>query len=239
MAANVNEYYLQLIDGRTGRPIDDDSGKAFVITPGGGSKATVFSDENATAATQPLTFTNGIIRFFTASSVAAVDLTGISSKGYGFFIENLTPSQHRYVIWPEADETALILPYELNATVTGGVVDTGVDLPDNVLVKDVYIDALVAATGGVLNVGVSSGATGFLIAVSVSTTGMKAVDEFTSAIWGALITTTASGYGAKVKFRRANATSGARLVYQNTTSSSTAGSGFIYMKLDRVPSRTS
>lgn len=237
MAANVNEYYLQLIDGRTGRPIDDDAGKAYVITPGTGAKATVYSDENGTAATQPLTFTNGTLRFWTASSVNAVDLTGITTKGHGFFIEDLTPSQHRYVIWPEADSTALIIPYELNATVTGGLVDTGIDLPDDVLVRDVYVDKLVAATGGAITVGTSAASTGFIVAVSVSATGLLAIDESISGYAGALLSLTATNFGTRIKYRRANATSGARVVYQNTTSSSTAGSGFIYLKLDRLPSR--
>lgn len=238
MAANVNEYYIQLIDGRTGRPISDSTGKIYVITPGGGAKATVYSDEGVTAATQPLTFTNGAIRFWTTGSVTTVDITGITAKGHGFFIEDLSPSQHRYVIWPEADETMLAVPYELNSTVAGGLVDTGLDLPDNVLVKDVYIDKLVGATGGVLTVGTSAASTGFLLAVSVSATGMLAIDESISGYAGALLSLTATNFATRIKYRRANATSGARIVYQNTTSSSTAGSGFIYLKLDRVPSRT-
>jgi hypothetical protein len=236
MAANVTEWALQLIDGRTGRPIDDDSGKVFVITPGTGLKASI-TDESGTALTQPIAFTNGVIRFFTASSVTAVDLTGLSSTGHPLFIEDLTPSQHRYILWPNNDSSVLAIPYELNATVTGAVVDTGLDLTDNVLVKDVYIDALVVATGGALNVGVSTDADGFVVAQSVSTTGLKMLDHFTSVIFGALIHTSATSYFAPKKYRRADATSGARIVYQDTTSSTTAGSGFIYLKLDRVPSR--
>jgi hypothetical protein len=237
MAANMTEWDLQLIDGRTGRPIDDDSGKCFGITPGAGLKATLYSDENGTALTQPVSFTNGRVRFFTAASVTALDLTGLTSSGHGFFIEDLTPSQHRYVLWPNNDGSVFALPYELNATVTGGVVDSGVDLPDNVLVKDVYIDALVVATGGALNVGVSTDPDGFVVGVSVSTTGLKMLDHFTSVIFGALIHTSATSFVAPKKHRRVDATSGARLVYQDTTASTTAGSGFIFLKLDRVPSR--
>lgn len=237
MAANTTEWYCQLIDGRTGRPISDSTGKAFGITPGAGAKASLFSDEFGTALTQPLTFTNGIIRFWTAASVTALDVTGLTAKGHAFYIEDLTPSQHRYVIWPEAAQSTFALPYELNATITGGAVDSGVDLPDSVIVNDCYVDILVAATGGLLSIGTSAVTTGFFAAIPVSVTGTKGLDESVSAIIGSLLSLTATNFATRIRYRRSSATSGARIVYQDATATSTAGSGFIFFKLDRIASR--
>lgn len=231
------EWHLQLIDGRTGKPIDDDAGQVAAIIVGSGRKATLYSDDNGTSQSQPMTFTDGKIRFFTDDTVTALDLVGITGNGHGFFIESLDENQHRYVVWPEADRSLFALPYELNATVTGSVVDSGFDLPTNVMVDDAYLDVLEVATGGALSVGTSASVSGFLLAAicTVVATGLNFLSQALTS-YGALLNATATGRSLAIRYR-GTSLSGRRLVYSNVTSSSTAGSGFVYFKLQRLPSR--
>lgn len=236
MASNVVEWQVQCVDGRTKRGRTD-TGKLNVLNASLGTRATIFSDEFGTAATQPLSMTNGVARWWTASSVTTLDVAGFIG-GHGFFIRSMVPSTHREDIWPEAETSTLTVPYEFNTTVTGGTFDTGLDLPTNVLVKDVIVDALVASTGGVVSIGCSTSPTGFLIATPVTVTGLLVLNESVSQQLGALLAVSATAQTARIKYQTPNALSGARIVYANTTSCSTAGSGFVYLKLDRIPSRS-
>jgi hypothetical protein len=90
-------------------------------------------------------------------------------------------------------------------------------------------------------VGTSTTTTGFGF-VSAATTGIPAalLEEAlvsASAGFGSFFTVLTGPYVRK-KHVRANTTSGANIIYTNTTSSSTAGSGYIYLLFDRIPSRT-
>ena len=187
-----------------------------------------------------MTFTNGIVRFFTASSVTACDLTMLTATGHSIFIESATPSMHRIDIDPDRMVQKLVLPY-LIVGASEAVVDTGFDIAANMLIKDIEVDVFAVGTGAVLTVGTSTTTTGFGF-VSAATTGIPAalLEEAlvsASAGFGSLLTVLTGPYVRK-KHIRANATSGANIIYSNTTSSSTAGSGYIYLTYDRLPSRT-
>lgn len=236
MASNLVEWQVQCVDGRTKRPRTE-TGKLNVLNASLGTRATIFSDEFGTVATQPLSMTNGVARWFTASSVTSLDVAGLIA-GHGFFIRSMVPSTHREDIWPENEMSTLAVPYEYNATVTASQFDTGLDLPTNVLVREVFVDALVASTGGVMTMGVSTTPTGFLIVAPVTVTGVTGLNESTSQVLGALLAFSATNFFNRIKYQTPNATSGARIVYTNTTSTSTAGSGFVYLKLDRIQSRS-
>jgi hypothetical protein len=109
------------------------------------------------------------------------------------------------------------------------------------LVKDIELDVITAMTGGVLDIGTSTDPDGFADGVSAATTGfpITLLEEAlvsTSGLFGALLAN-ATGTYARKKYYRANSTSGASIVYTNTTSSSTAGAGYIYLTFDRLPTR--
>lgn len=230
---NMTEWYVQLINGRTGRPISDDL-VCNVLTDGDPAEITIYSDDDSTSLSNPIvtTATNGIIRFFTANSVTSVDLSILTDDGYAFFIESLTPSQHRLVVWPETEGHVLVVPYDVAGT-TEALQDTGFNIPANVLVKDVFLHTTTLATSGALDIGVSGDTDGFLDAVTAAATGFKALSEVyaSGGIIGALIAA-ASGSTTRVLYRAATATS---LVYLNTTAASAAGAGYIYLTLIRVP----
>lgn len=237
MSATYKEWYVQLIDGRTGKPIDDDTGKYTVLTASSPVPLTVYSDDKGTSLTLPATMSNGILNFYTASSVTSLDLSALTANGHAYFLEAVVPSNHRIVVWPENINQQLIVPYNAN-TGCNVVVDTGFDLAADMLVKDVFLHATVASTAGALDVGTSTDTDGFLDAAVVSATGFKVLDEdvgSAAAGIGALLVSVTSGAVRKFHLR-ANATSGAQLVYVLTaTNSGGTGSGYIYLTFDRVP----
>ena len=240
MSASYTEWQFQLFNTRTRKPIDDDSGVCNVLTENSPVELTIYTDDQGTSGSNPMTFTNGIVRFFTASSVTACDLTMLTATGHSIFIESATPSMHRIDIDPDRMVQKLVLPY-LIVGASEAVVDTGFDIAANMLIKDIEVDVFAVGTGAVLTVGTSTTTTGFGF-VSAATTGIPAalLEEAlvsASAGFGSLLTVLTGPYVRK-KHIRANATSGANIIYSNTTSSSTAGSGYIYLTYDRLPSRT-
>jgi len=131
MARNqYREYYLQLINSRTMSPIDDDTGVYNVYTVSTPTEATIYSDTNGTSQANPGTISNGIIRFYTASSVLSVDVSILTASGHAIFVEALTPSQHRILVNPdEWKNQKLVIGMTLPGT-SATLVDTGFDLPD-------------------------------------------------------------------------------------------------------------
>lgn len=239
MARNqYTEYYLQLINGRTGAPIDDDSGLYNVLVADDPSEVTLYSDSNGTSQANPGTMTNGIIRFFTVNTVTSVDISILDATGHAFFLEGITPSLHRVVVMPEEINNMLILPFQIvGASET--IVDTGFDLSANMMVKDVFVHITTLGTGATIDVGTSTDSDGFLDTIPCSATGWPAIQleealVSTSCLIGALLTVVTGPYVRKLHMR-ANTTSGANIVYTNSTSSSTAGEGYIYISYMRVP----
>lgn len=238
MASNFTEWQLQLIDIRTGKPIDDDSGTYNVLTDGSPAEITLYSDAQATSQANPGTMTNGIIRFYTADTTTSVDISVFTSTGHAFFLESVGVSQHRLLVNPEQHGSTLILPY-LVVGASDAVVDTGVTIPANVLVKDCFLNVTTVGTGALLDVGTSTDTDGFIDGIDGATTGFAAGIAETDAsahTFGALIASTTSAAVRKL-YRRANTTSGASVVYKNATVSSKAGAGYIYLTLLRLPAQ--
>ena len=243
MSATYTEWQIQLIDGRKSShgasvAIDDDSGVYDVLTAGDPARITLYSDENGTSLTAPATMSNGIMRFFTAITVTSVDITVLTANGHAFFLEDITPSNHRVVVYPELIHQTLIMPYKVVGA-SEAVVDTGFDQSANMLVREVWLHTTTLGTGAVLDVGNSTDTDGFLDGVTVDATGYLAAAVFEEAPgsahqFGALIAST-TGKNVRKLHRRANATSGANITYTNTTISSTAGAGYIYLNFMRIP----
>ena len=239
MASNYQEWHLQLMDIRLNRPIDDDSGIYNVLTADDPSEVTIYSSDTGASGSNPGTMTNGIIRFWTDTSVTSVDLSVLTSNGHAFFLEGVTPSQHHIKVLPENSGTYnLIIPFQV-VSASEAIVDTGFDLLGNMLVKDCFIHVTTLGTGATLDIGTSTDSDGFADGVSAAATGypVTLLEEAlvsTSSLIGALLAN-ATGTDVRKLHRRANATSGANIVYTNTTSSSTAGEGYIYLTYQRIP----
>lgn len=239
MASNYQEWYVQLMDGRLNRPIDDDGGVYNVLEAGDPSEVTIYSSSTGATGTNPGTLTNGVLRFWTQTSVTSVDLSILTSNGHAFFLEDITPSQHRVMVWPENSGLYnLIVPFQVVGA-SEAVVDTGFDILSNMLIRDCFVHVTTLGTGAALEIGTSTDSDGFADAVSVATTGypttmLEEALVSTSCLIGALLTVATGPYVRKLH-KRANSTSGANIVYSNTTSSSTAGDGYIYLTYSRIP----
>src|SRR5690242_18159954 len=103
MGLALTEWHFYLYERHASgvdTPIADSTGLLRVLTVDSPVSPTVYSDMNGTTATQPLTFNNGRVRFWTATSVTSVDISGVTAKGHAFFYEGITPATHRIVIDP-------------------------------------------------------------------------------------------------------------------------------------------
>jgi hypothetical protein len=238
--SGYREWYFQLFNMRTRSFVADSTGVCNVLTDGSPVEITLYADQAGTAAANPITFTNGVIRFFTADSVSALDLSILTANSHAVFAESVVESVHRIDINPDLMCQKLVIPYSV-VGLSELVFDTGFPINANMLIKDIEVDVFTAMTGGVLTVGTSTATTGFCSGISAATTGfpITLLEEAlvsTSAVFGTLLAL-ATGSNVRKKHVRANATSGAKVVLSNTTSSSTAGNGYVYLLFDRLPSR--
>ena len=241
MGLQLTEWFFYLYERHASgvdTPIDDDTGVINVLTADDPSEVTLYSDVNGTSQANPATFTNGKVRFYTAASTTSIDITGCTANGHAFFYQGITPSVHRIVIDPTRMVQKLVIPYQVVGA-SEAVTDTGFDILANMLVTDIEVHVTTLGTGAALDIGTSTDTDGFADGVSAAATGypVTLLEEAlvsTSGLFGALLAN-ATGTDVRKKHRRANATSGANIVYLNTTSSSTAGEGYIYLTYTRIP----
>ncbi|MFQ5641792.1 MAG: hypothetical protein ACE5IR_27775 [bacterium] len=248
MASNYTEFYMQLINGRTGKPVDDDSGVFNVLNAGLPTEATIFSDERGTSGSNPGTMTNGVIQFWIDSATTSVDISVMTSTGYAFFLDGITLSDHRIVLWPEGRTQRLVVPF----TATTSETDTGFDFPANCVIRDVYQDTVTVDATETIDVGLLSSETGgdangFLALSSVATAGLvtgqatvnngSTSDYFDSGTYGVLMASQINGSDAAAtsggQIRKFYKTDGVAksLTYTGSAGSDTAA-GYIFVEYD-------
>src|SRR3990172_10193183 len=130
---NLTCWKLQLVDKRKQTQINDDSGVVNVLTAGSPVEATIYSDLKKTAASNPLTFTDGAVTFWTLASVTSVDLSILTANGEALFIEGQTSGEIKVEVDTQKREQVLIIPF---AASDNTVTDTGFDLPADMLCED-------------------------------------------------------------------------------------------------------
>jgi hypothetical protein len=254
MGVQLNEYYVQLVDTRTKRPINDDTGLYNVMTAGSPAEATIYSDKVGTSGSNPGTMTDGIIQFWTAASVTTVDISILTAGGQSYFIEALTPSQHRVDVNTDRREFTFIVPFSI-VTGCNTVIDTGFDLLAGMQVHDVFLHVVTASTADGMYVGVSGTTDGFLALASTTATGLKVYNKpivtsttgstyvSSTQIKGSLISLASpgaatgtvglsKGFFANFKYAPTAATS---LVYTAGLTGNTTGAGYIYVVYELLP----
>jgi len=177
MAVSYREWYFQLWDSQRKISIDDDTAQLLVLTANAPTAPSIYSDANGTAVSNPVrtprTFSNGAVRFWTDMSVTNVDLSLVTSKGQSYFFEDVSYSTHRLDVDPFDREHILVVPFGAsNAT----EVDTGIDLPANLIIKDAFIKVSTTDSGKTIDLGILSSesggaANGLVLATSVATSG--------------------------------------------------------------------
>ena len=180
MASNYTDFYLQLVDERLDRPIDDDTGLFAIMQAGVPLKQTAYSDSSGTALTQPATMTNGVIRFFIDSGTSTVDISVLTASGRSFFLEAVTTSQHRIPVNTMRHEWTLVGSWAILSAHGDGVVSAvfapqSGGMPAGIRIKDVYVHKTTAGVGvgaGLLvDFGVSGDPNGFVDGLTATVTG--------------------------------------------------------------------
>lgn len=259
----LTEWVLNLVDVSKNaglvNGIDDDSGKVIVMTEDTPDSPTIYTDAQGTTLTETagvavLTFTNGVVRFWTAASVTALDMSGITADGRTFCVNSITPSQHMIAINPLNTFQLLVIPFGASDNTE---TDTGINLPSNCLITpyDIKLRVTTADVGETLNVGIlaseSGGdADGFIVAGDVGTTGWREllpqitggtnIDYVGTNYIGALLCTsiagadavaTVGGFTPEVYRTDGTATS---ISYTGSAGSDTAA-GYIYLSFRKLP----
>lgn len=259
----VTEWRFHLVDASKNiglaPGIDDDSGKIMILTEDTPDSPTVYSDAYGTTVSETagicvLTFSNGQVRFYTAASVTALDICGITSDGRTFAMNSVTPSQQMIPVNPINAHQLLVVPFGASDNTE---TDTGINLPANCLITPYGIKLRVttADSGETLNVGIlaseSGGDADGFIAAAVMTnlgfvellpqiTGGTNIDYVGTNYIGALVSTsiagadavaTVGGFTPEVYRTDGTATS---ISYTGSAGSDTAA-GYIYISFIKLP----
>lgn len=180
MASNYVEFYVQLYDKRLDKVIDDDTGIFCVLQAGVPLKQTAFSSNTGTALTQPATMTNGVIQFWIDSATTSVDLSVMTAGGRSYFLEGVTPSQHRIDVYTDKESYVLVgswavLSAHADAAVSAVFAPQSGGLPAGIRIKDVYVHKTKlgegVGAGLIVDFGVSGDPDGFVDGMTQSATG--------------------------------------------------------------------
>lgn len=155
MGVARREYFLQLVDTRTKKPIDDDAGVFQVYTAGAPTRPSIYSLAGAALTVEKLvtgrafksqTMTNGQIHFFTNVSVSSLDLSVQTNGGRAYFLKGVSPSQHRVDVDPEETEYKLVVAVNDKGSVTT-VTPLGFKIKKGMLLKDLIIHLVTKFSG--------------------------------------------------------------------------------------------
>lgn len=183
MGLLLNKWSFQLVDiaqSSVQSYINDDTGKVMVLTEDTPDSPTIYTDENGTTLTEThgigvLTLTDGRVTFYTAASVTAVDLTGITADGRAIGLNSVNSSLGRILIDTMDTFQTVAVPFGASDNAER---DTGLDLPSNCIMTAFDVGLRVTSTDATetIDVGLLSSesggdANGFITAASVANSG--------------------------------------------------------------------
>ncbi len=248
MGSSFTEYDVQLVNARTGNPIDDDTGKFIVLTVDTAVTATIYSSDEGTAitytaATCSNTMTDGRITFWTANTVTSVDLSIHTADGQAIFVKGLTPSQHRVDVNTEQMRQMSITPFYstiAGLTATASIWSSGMTIgAGGCIVRDVFMRNSVIGTLAIWQCGVSLTPSGFMVGSTGSVTGFQIPFDAAASVtlvrtWGSLFLANATNmieHPLGVAFATATG-----IVFNNVTATTLVTSGgWIYITYDNLP----
>lgn len=171
----MRHYEISLLDVLTGKAIQDTGGKAYVASNGAAAKATLYN-KGGTSLTNPVTPTNGKIEFYTADSVAKVDLYIQAPKGQALVVKDVAPSGPNEIGVNTAAHQTLVIPFSIANTTAATETDTGFDIPTDAIVQPhgtlvevSTVDATETIDVGILSSESGGDADGLLAVLSVAT----------------------------------------------------------------------
>lgn len=262
----TNEWTFQLVDdsrnlGGSKHSIDDDSGKLVVLTEDTPDSPTIYSDAvGATAITETagmavLTFTDGRVRFWTASTVTALDLCGITADGRTFALNSVGANQqHMIPVNPLGGYQLLVVPFGASDNTE---TDTGLDLPSGCILNAQSVDLRITTVDstetidvGILASEANGDANGFIAAASVATagqvqlvpqiTGGTNIDYGSTAYIGALLATIIAGADAVATVggftsKRYRTDGTAKSISYTGSAGTDTAAGYVYLNFLRLP----
>ena len=261
----TTEWAFHLVDasknlGASQPGIDDDTGKMMVLTEDTPDSPLLYSDEigatqiTETAGIGVVRFNNGKVRFFTAITVTAVDVCGITADGRTFSFNSVTPSQHLLMVNPNSSYQLAVFPFGVSDNVE---TDTGLDLAVNSLISaiDVKVRVTTINAARTLDVGLlaseaGGSAAGFVTAASMATLGFielipqitngTVIDYVGTRFIGNLLATSIAGADAVAtvggftpKVYRTDGT--AKSISYTGSAGSTTSAGYVYLSYRTLP----
>jgi len=171
----MRHYRIQLINSVDGKAIQDAGGKAYISAQGSPEKISLLQADGS-AATNPVALTNGMLDFYVADSVAAVDLFVQSPSGHFLVHKNVAASGPNtlYVDKSKA-QTMFVIPFHVDDQ-TGDNTETltGFTIP-GAIQPSVAVDVDDIDATETIDVGTDSGESGdadaFIVGASVGTAG--------------------------------------------------------------------
>ena len=190
--ASYITYDIQLVDHYTGRNLTANGGVFYVTDPSVsaaniGRKATLYNpDSNFAAQANPVTMTNGRVRFAVAgatpvgmASLPSMDIYGMSANGIAFQYRATKPGQGEIRLDTSRPHHILMVPFNIADTTATIETDTGFDFTQGMIVDpqacSIYVTAIDATETievGLLSSETGGDADGFLDVVSVGTLGV-------------------------------------------------------------------
>jgi len=144
--SQYKQWNIQIFNKRTNAVVDDSTGKAVVMNSAqtlvtASTLVSVVADQNGSALSQPITLSSGLLTFFTAKTVTAVDVSILTSDGYAIYAKGISANVHRLDVYPE--QRLQVFTYPLIFIAGGTVQDSGFDMPARTLITDVAVQVLV------------------------------------------------------------------------------------------------
>lgn len=165
-----------------GVQVQDTGGAVIVCANGSPDKLAVVTTQGGTLATanSPVAIVNGLVKFYVADTVTALDLWGYGPNGEAIAFSGMVPSGPNEIVVNPYGLQVLKVPFS-HADQAGDATetDTGLDVPANSLLLGhgtavIVVDTDAAITVDIGTMGTSNDPNGFIAAASVANAVMLA-----------------------------------------------------------------
>lgn len=227
----MRKYKMQLVDLLTDEIVQTSGGVVYVAANGDAQKVTLYN-ANGSAKSNPVSLNNGSIEFYTADSVAKVDLYIQAPGGQGIVRKNVLPSGDASLKYVRSTNSILVIPFAIADTTANTETTTGFVHPSKGgVLPDVAVEVLTSDSGMTIDVGTlstdSGDADGFIDGISLTSTGIvKATLTNGSVTKGALLKVQDSANAGDAAPEMNVSMQGKAITYTLSSSTDT-GEGFI------------
>lgn len=174
-----------------GQALSDSGGSVLILKNGLPRRQALFNKDGSSLA-QPLTFTGGVVEFYTASASTGhdiVDMVGITPGGRSFMMPGMQDGGPNLIqIDTTSRRQSLIVPASMVDCVANTEFDTGLQLPVGIIVSPFQtVNITVLEASKTLSWGELASPTGYGNAVPLDTAQLVALKSASTATRGSLI----------------------------------------------------